>query len=208
MDISVKWSHYYAGAGALITWAAVLIQFVVMLNNRTDTVGVVTIHFLSYFTILSNILVALSFTLWFYRPAYPTGSLFGPGYFTAICVYIIVVGLIYNLVLRKISTAEGPNRLPNELLHVLVPLMYLVFWLLVIPKGSVTLQQSWSWLIFPACYFLYTILHGKATGFYPYPFTNITELGLATVLRNCALIAILFWFLSALLVGLKSKVGS
>lgn len=190
----------------MITWLALIIQYVIMMHNRSTSITAVTIQFLSYFTILSNILVALCFTAWWLRSS--SRSVAHPSFLTAVAVYILVVALIYNLVLRKISPPAGMNILPNELLHVVVPVLYIVFWVIAVPKGAVHFQQCWSWLLFPGCYLLYTILHGKASGFYPYPFTNITELGMSKVLGNCLWVALLFWLLSLLLIWIKSKVGS
>lgn len=207
MATPAKWTFVYAGIGALITWLALIIQYVIMVQNRSNSLGAVTVNFLSYFTILSNILAAFCFTLYFLRGKDPST---GPKYaslFSAVCVYILVVGLIYNLVLRKVSPPAGANILPNELLHVVVPLVYLIFWIFILPSGHLALAHSWKWLLFPACYFLYTIVRGKILDVYPYPFTNITELGLGKVLLNCLGVAVLFWLLSALLIWLKLKLG-
>ena len=42
------------------------------------------------------------------------------------------------------------------------------------------------WLTFPLVYGLYSIFRGPLSGFYPYPFLDVSNLGLARVVANMA----------------------
>lgn len=207
MDHPLKFAHYYAGIGALITWAAILIQYIVMVQNRTETVLTTTIHFLGYFTILSNILVALVFTRLFFNGFLPVAISISSSFLTATCLYIIIVAIIYNLMLRQLSEPTGWNRVANELLHVLVPLIFVLFWLIFIPKVHLGLKDSFLWLIFPFGYLLYTLIAGYFMSRYPYPFVNVDELGITRVLLNCLAVAAGFWLVGCILIWLKAKIG-
>ncbi len=48
--------------GAFLGWFAVLVQFVLMIQNRQAGVGETIVRFFSFFTILTNSLVAAYFT--------------------------------------------------------------------------------------------------------------------------------------------------
>jgi hypothetical protein len=48
---------------AIIVWFAVLMQYVLMIENRVASIGETTIRFFSFFTILTNSLVAIYFTV-------------------------------------------------------------------------------------------------------------------------------------------------
>jgi hypothetical protein len=49
---------------------------------------------------------------------------------------------------------------------------------------------------------IYTILHGKYTGFYPYPFVNVTQLGFNKAMQNGVLVLVAFAVLSFILIGI------
>ena len=88
---------------AILGWFAVLMQYYLIVENRVASVGETTIRFFSFFTILTNVLVAIYFTFQVFRRA-PGQAHFleKPGVLTALTVYITVVGLVYQVVLRYI----------------------------------------------------------------------------------------------------------
>ena len=84
--------------------------------------------FFSYFTILTNLLVAICFTYLYFNKKSKIKTWFSsPKTLTAINVYILVVGLVYNLVLRPLREAKGLEILADELLHAIVPLLFMIF---------------------------------------------------------------------------------
>ena len=46
-------------------------------------------------------------------------------------------------------------------------------------------------VVWPVAYAGYTLAHGAATGWYPYPFLDVADLGLPLVLRNLGFIVLL-----------------
>jgi hypothetical protein len=86
---------------ALITWFAVIVQFYLMMDNRVTPGPETIIRFFSFFTILTNSLVAVYFTVQI-QAKNQKGFWHQPGTLTAITVYILVVGLVYQLVLRQL----------------------------------------------------------------------------------------------------------
>jgi len=54
---------YFLLIGAVITWLAVLLQFYLTIENRIASIPETIIRFFSFFTILTNTLIAICFTV-------------------------------------------------------------------------------------------------------------------------------------------------
>nr|WP_321410985.1 Pr6Pr family membrane protein [uncultured Allomuricauda sp.] len=178
--------------GMCMGWFAVLAQLYLMLQNREAGLGENLMRFVSYFTILTNTLVALFFTVrvfgadqkrlaLFYQKATPM----------ALTVFMVVVGLVYQLLLRDIGNPTGLQMVVDELLHTIIPVFMYVYWLMFCARTVVSGKQLSKWLLYPLGYSVFMMVRGHFSGFYPYPFFNVTELGLGTTLLNIALVFLL-----------------
>jgi hypothetical protein len=58
------------------------------------------------------------------------------------------------------------------------------------------------WVLWPLAYFVYAMLRGAATGFYPYPFIDVDRLGYAQVLVNAVGVGTGYFFVAAVLFAL------
>ena len=181
---------------ALIGWFAVIAQYYLMIENRVASITETTIRFFSFFTILTNSLVAFYFTMQFLGKAHRFFN--KPGVLTAITIYITVVCLVYQIVLRHIWQPTGLQKLVDELLHTIIPVLVIIFWYLYENKSAIKYSQILKWLIYPLLYLIYILIRGGVSGFYPYPFVNISELGLEKVLLNSALLLLGFFAVSIL----------
>ncbi len=192
---------YFAGLLALAGWFAVVAQYVLMLNNNTNSVEEATIRFFSYFTILTNIIVATYFTalLLGARITHTKGVL------SAITIYILIVGLVYQVALRHIWDPQGLQKLVDELLHSVIPLGALIYWS-VFEKKGLGYALIFSWSIYPLAYLIFTLARGSISGFYPYPFINVTEIGIQQTLINALIILALFMTLSFVFIFINRKV--
>src|SRR6478672_5659027 len=95
------------------------------------------IRFLSYFTDLSNVLVALAMTLPWLAPDTSLGRFFTrPSVRTAILAYIIIVAVLYHFVLAKLRNPEGWELVADTIEHIVAPALYLIDW--VQPRSMVT----------------------------------------------------------------------
>lgn len=167
-----------------------------------------TVNFFSFFTILSNCLAALAMVLPVLAPGSALGRFFErPGVRTAIAAYILIVGAVYHLILRNIWDPQGWALVADILLHYVTPVLFLIDWLLFVPKGAVAWSTVGKALFFPLVYIGWTLLHGFQTGWYPYPFVNVTELGLDRVLVNSAGLFGVFMVVTAVLTGLNRLLG-
>lgn len=191
----------YALITALLGWFAVIAQLVILIQNRTTSLAEAIIRFFSYFTIQSNIIVALCFSAYFISGKWKA-FFTRPGTQTAVTVYIIVVGAVYNLVLRPIWHPTGFQIPVDELLHSVIPLLMLLFWIRYTPKTSLQWKDVFTWALFPFFYTFFIAVRGAFSGFYPYPFINVTELGYQKVLMNGMLLVLVFVFLFLVLIGI------
>ena len=193
---------YFSIAGAAISWFAVIAQFWLLLLHRTAGLSETIIQFFSYFTILTNILVAICFTVCIANKNSRIKIFFQkPGTLTAIMVYIVIVGLVYQILLRQLWQPIGLQMVVNELLHSFIPPEFIVYWFLYEKKGELQWRMFPYWLIYPLLYAAYILLRGEVSGFYPYPFINVTDLGWQKTLINVGGLFVLFIAFSLLFIG-------
>lgn len=182
------------GSIALILWFAVITQYSLMIDNRIASITETSIRFFSFFTILTNSLCAIYFTvLLLQKPKSLNKLVVSHGTLTALMVYIFVVGLVYQVILRHVWEPQGMQRVVDELLHSINPLLVLFFWLKYEIHTHLKYQQLLSWLIFPLIYLVYILIRGHFSHFYPYPFVDVDIIGLSAVLINSA--GMLFGFI-------------
>jgi hypothetical protein len=190
----------YAFFAAALAWFAVWAQFYLFIEGRTSSVPETIIRFFGYFTIISNIAVALCFTGFFLKGEWKT-FFTKPGTQSAVTVYIIIVGVVYNLVLRSVWNPQGLQKLVDELLHSVTPVLMLFFWIVYVPRNTLQWKDAIHWLKLPLVYTVFITLRGELTGFYPYPFINVTRLGYPKVVMNGCLLLLVFVALSLVLIG-------
>jgi hypothetical protein len=137
------------------------------------------------FTYQANVLAAM----------YYSWSLFSPrtddrgGVRGAVVLYVVVAGIIWNLLLTEYSMGYTPA---NILLHIVVPALATVDWL-VVGRGqrSVRWWQPLVWLIYPASYVLLALAVLNSAGRRaPYYFLDPDSVGMTVVVTNIGLLAV------------------
>ena len=130
----------YAAIAGTIVWLALILQFYLTARLSIDKglgLWVGTVRYFGFFTILTNILVALAFTVPLILPRSRWGQFFSHANVrTAIAVYITVVGILYSLLLRHIWNPQGWQLVADRVLHDVSPILYVVFWFLFVPKST------------------------------------------------------------------------
>ncbi|SIO07756.1 Pr6Pr family membrane protein [Chitinophaga niabensis] len=185
---------------ALLGWFALIAQFYILINSEAAPLPELVIRFFSFFTILTNLLVAVCSSVLLARPVKPATV-------TALTVYILIVGLVYNVVLRFLWQPQGLQWVVDELLHTIVPVLFFIYWFMFVAKNKLAWNSFWPWLIFPLVYILYTFIRGSFSGFYPYPFLDVPAIGFNAALINAVGVAVLFIAISLLLIGISRKRG-
>jgi hypothetical protein len=182
---------------ALSAWAGLVLQFVDSLQLTGNDAIAALWAMLMYFTILTNLLVAVAFT------AVALGYAVVPWVLGGTMLSIVLVGAIYALLLSDIPLGNTSTAaLANSLVHRITPVLVVLFWIACVPKGTLQWHDAAYWAVYPFAYLGYVLLRGYFTQRYPYPFIHVAEIGWATTLRNSTGIAIGFITASILLIGI------
>lgn len=189
---------------ALLGWFALVGQFIVFYNLGLASLPELIIQYFTFFTVLTNILVALSATLLLLIP----DSIFSrPSVQTAIAGYIFIVSLIYNTILRFLWNPHGLHRVVDELLHLVIPILFILYWAVYSTRTKIAWTAIFQWQLFPLLYIVWVFARAHFSGFYPYPFLDIGTLGLQQVLVNCLGITVLFVLTSLLFVAIGNFIA-
>jgi hypothetical protein len=198
----------YSVVGALLGWFALALQLYLMLvqSSGPAMLGTVITYF-SFFTILTNLLTALVFTALAFRPETGWGKWFRtPSVQAATAVYIAIVGIIYQLLLRQLWNPQGAQWVADVLLHSVIPIGYVAYWLLFGPRTGLNWKTAVAWLTYPALYLVYILARGAVSGLYPYPFVDVNVLGYGGVLARAALFLLVFLGTGLLVVALARRI--
>lgn len=188
---------------AVTGWFAIIAQFYLMLENRATSIPEMIVRFFSFFTILTNILVASYFTNQVLSSKGNSENLFSKtGTLTAVTVYITVVGLVYQIALRHLWKPSGLQMIVDELLHTIIPSLAIIYWFLYEQKAELNWKMIPKFLLYPLFYLVFIIVRGQLSGFYPYPFINITVLGWSQTFINSIVLFGVFLILSSFFVGI------
>jgi hypothetical protein len=175
-------------AGLVLGAALLALQFGLTIPARMATgasLSASIVFFLSFFTVLSNIGVVLTYLAaltrlnwlsWF--RLHQTRTLFA--------VLILIVMLVYHFVLSGIWAPIGLFKLADMGLHYAAPVLYLVWWITLRRNERLTYGQIGAMMVLPLAYIVYVLVRGQMTGLYPYPFIDAGVLGYAKTLVNAA----------------------
>lgn len=185
---------------ALVAWWGLGLQWMLSLRlvqAQGGTPWDALVVYLGYFTILTNLLVALSLTWPALRPHSAVGRcLRRPGVATAVAVSIAMVGLAYHLLLRHIWNPQGLQWLADAILHYATPLLCVVHWWVAVPPARMPWWAPLRWASWPLAYLVYALLRGIWLQTYPYPFIDVGQLGYAKTLLNALVLLIAFLLLA------------
>jgi len=173
-----------------------------MLQNRTTDIPEMVIRFFGFFTILTNILVALYFTAVIFDAAFT----YKPGILTAVTSYIFMVGIVYQILLRHLWQPSGMQFVVDELLHTINPLLVIIYWYLYERKREIKYARVKPWLIYPLGYMACVLIRGGLSRFYPYPFIDVSKIGLTRALINSGLLTLAFVTIACLFIFVGRKI--
>ncbi len=197
----------YAGLVAIVVWFGLGLQFYISTQlyiSQGHTFTEAVIQILSYFTVLTNILVALACSYIVLSPNSKAGQFFSrTSTLTAIAVYITIVGCIYNLILSNQWNPQGLFKLADTLLHTVSPIMFIILWLVFVAKEKLRWILAIKWLWFPFFYLVYSLIRGQVLGIYPYFFMDIGVLGYKQTIMNCLFVLIAFVSFSGIFLSIS-----
>lgn len=187
---------------ALVATAALVLQTVLVVSGasvlaETEVPPLATrlVRLVSYFTIQSNVLVAVTaWQLW--RDPARDGRWWRVVRAAALAG-ITVTGLVHFVLLRPLLDLEGANWAADKLLHMVVPVLAVGTWLLAGPRPRVSWRTALELMVWPLAWLVLTLAVGAATGWYPYPFLDSATDGAGAVVLACVAITVLFLAVAA-----------
>ncbi len=186
---------------AIISWAGVLLQFWLSINlalANGKTVGAGIVVFLGYFTVLTNLFVALTATLPLIAGSRRLGRWFGkPMVLGSATTSILIVGITYHFLLRNVWQPQGLQLLADVVLHYVVPILAFAYWFVFPPRSKLGVLAPLAWCLYPMGYFVYVFARGELLGSYPYYFIDVTKLGYGKAMSNSFGLLISFIVLGA-----------
>ena len=196
----------YATVAALVGWFALAVQLYLILWGRwVDHASLMggLVRFMSFFTVVTNTLVTVAFTSAITGRDSAVCRVFrSPVICAGIATSILLVSIAYNLLLRHLWSPQGWQWLADELLHDVMPLAFLGYWLLYVRKGMLEIRHVLTWTLYPAIYFIWLLIRGNVFGDYLYPFLDIGTLGVKTAMINALGVLAGFVLIGFLMLGL------
>lgn len=133
----------------------------------------------SYFTIWSNVVVAVSATMLLSRPLRDT--LVRRVLRLDALLMITVTAIVYQVLLAPSADVTGWSKLTDPILHVVTPLVTVVVWLVWGPRDWATGRLVPLALAVPLLWIVWMLARGAVIDAYPYDFANVAALGYASV---------------------------
>lgn len=196
---------------AAVAWLGMALQLFVSAGAmRANGHGwpFIVIRYLSYFTVLTNALVAITVTVPLAARASRAGRFFSlPSVRAAVACSIALVGIAYSLLLRHVWSPEGLARISDHLQHDVVPILYVLFWALFAPKGTLRWRDVLAWAIYPTTYLMVTLAKGAVEGFYPYHFIDVGKLGVVGALTGITSLVVAFFAIGLVVIAADRWLG-
>jgi hypothetical protein len=182
---------------AIVCWAGLAIQFATTYEAQHDVT--MTLWVLArFFTILTNVLVAVTMT-WV-----AIGRKVSPDLLGGVTLAILLVGIIYWLLLHGLHLLSGRAFVANVLLHDASPVLMALWWLFFAPRAKLRWSSAIWWAAYPLAYLVYVLARGRMDGRYPYPFIDVAKLGWMQTALNVGGIALGFILAGFALVWIDS----
>ncbi|WP_205474319.1 Pr6Pr family membrane protein [Nocardioides sp. SYSU D00038] len=183
----------FHGLTAVVAVAGLVLQLMLVLQGgrvldevRPPATGQRVYRFFAYFTVQSNLLVAwAAATLWLDPgrdgPRWRVLRLAGTAGIT-------VTAVVHFVLLRPLLDLHGWDRVADTVLHLVVPTLAVLGWVLFGPRPRVDLRTLGGALLHPLVWVVWTMAFGAVDGWYPYPFLDPDQEGWTAVV--VALLAI------------------
>ncbi len=187
-------------AFAVLGAVAMTYQFAKLNGNPGFSPG----NFFSFFTIQSNVLAATMLVLTALvrrdERSRLVDALRG-----AVTFYIAITGIVFALLLSGLQEDLDTHiAFVNFVVHYLIPVVLVVDWFVDPPRHRLGLRVALVWLAYPFAWFVYTLVRGSSTDWYPYPFVDVTRHGYGGVLAR-SVVFLLAFAIGAVLFALLSE---
>ena len=139
----------------------------------------------SYFTILSNIVVAIVMTMLVLRPHVffeksRRGRIWQALRLDSVLM-ITITGVVYQLLLAT-GGKTGWDFVSDTLQHAVNPVITVLVWLVAGPRGILQWRTVAAAMVVPIIWAVYSLTRGAVVGAYPYFFLDVATNGLVSVI--------------------------
>ena len=190
-------AQWYFGLTALVAVAGIAVNGIVAWQDAEEigrfSPGLFRLlNTFAFFTIESNLLIAVTSFLLFLSPSRPSAvfrwcRLVG-------LIAITITGIGYHWLLSEDHDPTGLADLGNTLVHYLVPIMAAAGFVAFGPRGMVSARLVALTALFLIAWGAFTLIRGELTdpAWYPYPFVDVAAEGWGRVIANAIGLAALY----------------
>ena len=159
-------------------------------------------NFLGYFTIQSNLIVAVALAVTLVAAARRKRADLAVSVLRgAATVYIATTGIVYNTLLTGANVSASVPW-SNDIVHKIIPVYAVLDWLLFSDRARLLLRHVWWFLLYPAVWTTVVLVRGATDGWVPYPFLDPAQ-GYGVVAIYVVGIAVSITLLGILVVGMS-----
>ncbi len=209
-----SWAAGWHALTFLVIALSVVAQLVLVIRGHgvlVDAVGRTAptaervLRFFSYFTIQSNLLAAGTALTLIGNPERDgrTWRILR----VAALVGMTVTFVVYMIALRPIVHLAGVAKLADIGFHYIAPVMTVAGWLAFGPWPRIDTESLIRHLAWPVSYLSFILVLGANSGWYPYPFIDVTKLGYPRALLNSLIVTVLLLATGAIYRRLDTKLG-
>lgn len=162
---------------AAITIVSLILQFIVIREEFDYTVPHSMWVMARFLTILTNALAAGTFAILALNLRPVTAR-----WLAGLTLWMLLVAGGYHLLLRATADVAGLEIWSDLGFHTVAPALTLIYWLICVPKGRLTLSDIPFFLSWPVIYVSYALTRGGLDGTFPYPFLDPSAIGWEPVL--------------------------
>jgi hypothetical protein len=206
-----RFGKIFAALTAAVAWTGLIAQsYVSYYSDSADlSAPAFILKILSFISMLSNAAVAVCLTSQLLFPSTAIGKFFSrPAVNTAIAVYIAILGLANAVQLGNNGwSPQGLEKFAHIILHFVLPVLYVTYWLVFVPKGTLNWKNPFYWLVYPIVYTVYILIRGSVTNDYPYEFTDVNRVGYGAVLIHSLGMCIAVFVVGEAFVGIDKLLG-
>ncbi len=178
--MTIRSARLWHGLTAVVAIGALVLQLVLIIQggrvlDDTSQPGLPVRlgRFVSYFTIQSNLLVAIT-SAQLTRDPLRDGTTWRVVRLAAVAG-IFLTGVVHFILLRPLLDLDGADWAADKLLHMAVPLLAVIGWALFGPRPRIEGRELTWVLAWPIVWLVWTLVVGGLSGWYPYPFLDHRE---------------------------------
>lgn len=197
-----RFARLFAVVIAAIAWTGLGIHVEAQWKLTGSLLGAAWV-LADYFTVITNLFVAIAFTLLALRGRNGVG----PRALAFVAINIALVGVVYALLLHGTEELTGGAAIANVLLHMVTPVIVPIFWLFCVRRGTLGRHDPLIWAIYPVVYLVYALVRGTAQGQFAYPFINYVKNGIPQVAITVVIITLAYLVAGWLMVLLDRRLA-